>query len=110
MEMIIDEPIADILELTGETLYGSSWEIKGILGFSTTILQGESTLYDVETQQFSIMLNTLDVEEYGIQEDDVFSIEDTVYIHTFRIINTPIPNMQGWSRCSVAWKGKISNV
>lgn len=108
--MTITEPIAEILELTGETLYGSSWEVKGILGFSTAILQGESTLYDVETQQFSIMLSTLDVEENGIKEDDVFSIEDTVYIHTFRVSNTPVPNMQGWSRCSVIWKGKISNV
>jgi len=108
--MTIVEPIADILELTGETLYSSSWEVKGILGFSTTILQGESTLYDVETQVFSIMLSTLDVEENSIKEDDVFSIEDNVYIHTFRIATTPIPNMQGWSRCSVIWKGKISNV
>lgn len=108
--MNITEPVADILELTGETLYGSSWEVKGVLGFSTAILQGESTLYDVETQQFSVMFNTLDVEENQIKEDDVFSIEDTVYIHTFRIVNTPVPNLQGWSRCSVVWKGKISNV
>jgi hypothetical protein len=108
--MTIIEPIAEILELTGETLYSSSWAVKGILGFSTTILQGESTLYDVETQQFSIMLNTLDVKNNNIKEDDVFSIEDTVYIHTFRVSNTPVPNVQGWSRCSVIWKGKVSNV
>ena len=108
--MNINEPIAKILATVGETLYSSSWEVNAILGFSTSILQGENTLYDVETQQFSIMLNTLDVEENNIKEDDVFSIEDTVYIHTFRLANTPVPDMQGWSSCAVVWKGKISNV
>jgi len=108
--MNITEPVEQILDAVGENLEFSAATIKGIPGFSLVVLQGDGNLYDVEKQQFSFMLSSLDVEANSIVEDDTFTMDDTVYTYTFRVTNTPVPNLAGWSKCPVVFKGKESNV
>lgn len=104
------EPIQDILDAAGETLDFSGTTLKGIPGFSLIVLQADGNLYDVEKQQFSFMLSSLDVEQNYITEDTIFTIDDPVYTYTFRISSNPVPNLGGWSKCPAVYKGRISNV
>ena len=104
------EPVQDILEAVGENLYFFGETIKGIPGFSLIVLQADGNLYDVEKQQFSFMLSSLDVEQNYIVEDSIFTMDDSVYTYTFRVSSNPVPNLSGWSKCPVIYKGRISNV
>jgi hypothetical protein len=101
------EPIAETLELCGTKLYFDNFEIYGIPGFQTQVLyKGESTLYEVERQEFAFQVSTLDCYENSLIVDMTFYIEDTTYRYTFSLDRPPIPDLTGWSKLNVIFVSK----
>lgn len=102
------ENIDKILNIAGVDLeFLSGFTIKGIPGFSTSLLyKGEPTLYTIETQNFTFQISTLDAVNNTIVNDMLFTMQDSSYIYTFKLDRPPISDLTGWSKLHVNFISK----
>ena len=101
------EPIAEVLQICGTLLTFSQFEIYGIPGFQTQVLyKGESTIYEVERQEFAFQVATNDCYENAITVDLTFYIEDDTYRYYFSIDRPPVSDLTGWSKLYVIFNSK----
>ena len=92
------EDIDFVLDTVGVNLDFDAGIIKGIPGFSTTILyKGEVSLYEVERQNFTFKVSTLVCLNFEIGIDLIFTMSDTSYTYTFQVDRTPVQDLTGWS-------------
>jgi hypothetical protein len=102
------ENIGKTLSIAGIDLeFSAGFTIKGIPGFSTSILyKGEPTLYIVEQQNFTFQISTLDAVNNSIVNDMLFTMQDNSYIYTFKLDRPPISDLTGWSKMQVNFISK----
>lgn len=101
------EPITEALEICGTLLTFSQFEIYGIPGFQTQVLyKGESSIYEVERQEFAFQVSTADCSENSITVDLTFYIEDDTYRYYFSIDRPPVSDLSGWSKLNVIFNSK----
>ena len=101
------EPITEALEICGTLLTFSQFEIYGIPGFQTQVLyKGESSIYEVERQEFAIQVATVDCYTYSLAVDMLFTIEDDTYRYYYSIDRPPISDLTGWSKLNVIFNSK----
>lgn len=101
------EPISEALQTCGTILTFSQFEIYGIPGFQTQVLyRGESTVYEVERQDFSFQVATEDCYENVVTVDLTFYIEDNTYRYYFSIDRPPVSDLTGWSKLNVIFVSK----
>lgn len=107
--MIVNEPLRETIDTLGIDLFFPTFEIKALPGYTTTMLyKGEASMYEVRKMIFSFMILSEDQHEFNIKENDVFTLEDSTFIHTFRCSNNPVPDMTGWSNLLATWENKIA--
>lgn len=105
----MSEPIALALQTCGTLLTFSQFEMYGIPGFETQVLyKGEVTVYEVERQNFSFQVSTLDCYENAVAVDMEFYIEDSTYAYTFKIDRPPIADLTGWSKLNVLYVSRTA--
>lgn len=101
------EPIAETLQTCGTLLTFGQFELYGIPGFQTQVLyKGESSVYEVERQEFAFQVSTQDCYDNNVAVDMVFTIEDTTYRYYFSIDRPPIPDLTGWSKLNVIFNSR----
>ncbi len=107
MKIETEELRQHMLQLAGEELSFADFIIYGYPGFSTTRLyDGEASLYHIDKMEFNFRITTLDGETNGIKKGDVFAISDGVYIFTFKLEADPLPDLTGFSKLQVVYKGR----
>lgn len=93
------EPIVKCLTISGITLSFDQFEILGIPGFNTSVLyKGEVSLYEVEKQNFSFQVSTLDCLNKTITIDDTFFMKNSDYQYNFKLDREPVHDLTGWSK------------
>lgn len=96
-----------ILTLSGTALLFDSGTLYGFPGFSMSHLyNGESSVYVVENPQYSFTITTQDVVTYEVAIDAMFTMTDNVYEYEFKVDNTPLPFLDGWSKLEANLIGK----
>ena len=101
------EDILGTLDLVGISLEFNSGTIKGIPGFNLSILvKGEVSPYEVEKQNFTFQVATIDCVNFDIVLDSTFTMTDSVYLYTFKVDSNPISDLTGWSRLLVNYISK----
>lgn len=107
---MISEPITKALTLAGHTLEFSGFDIKGVVGFNLSILlRGEQTLYEIEKQNFSFQVSSIDVFDNEIVEGMEFTMEDSNSIYTFSVERPPIDDLTGWAELHVNYISRIAS-
>jgi len=103
-----EEEIQEILTLEGRDITFTAFSIKAIFGTSTTLLRQEPSFSEVEQLEFNFYVSTLDCVNNTIVGKDTFTMSDSIYIYSFKVLRNPIPYMDGWSRISAGFTGKVS--
>ncbi len=107
MKVESEELRQQMLQLAGEELSFADFTIYGYPGFSTTRLyDGEASLYHVDKMEFNFRITTLDGEANGVKKGDTFTFSDETYIFTFKLEADPIPDLTGFSKLHVIYKGR----
>mgnify|MGYP006289645777 FL=1 len=96
--MVTRNEVIRTLERAGEVLTFNQAEILGIPGFAVESSFGLDGDYKVEAQSFAFQISTVDCSENSIMQDDEFTMEDEVYVYTFVVDKTPIPDLTGFSK------------
>ena len=95
---MIIEPIQQALSIAGIDLVFQDFDILGIPGFNTSVLyKGEVSLYEVEKQNFSFQVATIDTIDNQVAIDMLFTMEDSGYQYQFRLDRPPVNDLTGWS-------------
>jgi hypothetical protein len=82
--------------------------IKAIPEFTiNTLFKEASTIYEVEVQTFYFTVQTSDCKLHNIDLDQIFTLFDGTYIHTFRLDGIPVHDLTGYSRFTVDWVSKV---
>lgn len=103
------EDINTMLDAVGITLTFPTYTIKGIPGFEFTILYREaSTIYEVKKQDFLFQVAAYAVSDNNIDIGNTFTITDTAYTYSFKVIQNPLPDLTGWMQLDVEYKGKVA--
>jgi hypothetical protein len=101
------EDVTGTLDIVGTDLEFDAFTVKGIPGFSTSILvKGEVSLYEVEVQNFTFQVSTLDCINNDLVQDLLFTIADTSYSYTFKVDRPPINDLTGWSKLHANYVSK----
>jgi len=101
------EPILELLTTFGIPLDFNAFTVLGIPGFDTQVLyKGETTLYEVERQNFSFAVPTLDCRDNNIAVGMQFAMEDTAYRYSFEVDRPPIADLTGFSEIHVIFVAK----
>lgn len=96
-----------MLELAGDELVFDAGTIKGYPGFSTARLyDGETSLYHVERTEYLFYVTTKDAVILELAKGNRFTFTDSVYIFTFELSADPAPDLTGFSKLRVDFKGK----
>ena len=104
---MIEEPIDDVLQTLGVELIFDTFSIYGIPGITASRLyNGESSLYEVVKQDYSFKISVTDAAVKELEEDMEFSTTDSTYRYSFKLANSPIPNISGWAHLPVIYLGK----
>lgn len=90
------EPIDKMLTALGVTLTFSWGTLKGIPLFDTKILYGEPTVAQVEVDEFTFSVSTVEASINSLRAEQKFTITDSTYIYEFDIDDIK-PDMTGWS-------------
>lgn len=103
----MNEPIADLLLCFGVPLEFNAFTVLGISGFDTQVLyKGETTLYEVERQNFSFCVLTKDCRDNNIAVGMQFFMEDGSYRYTFEVDRPPIADLTGMSEIHVIFQAR----
>lgn len=93
------EPIQKLLAIAGNTLEFEGFDILGILGFDVSILSsGETSLYEVQRQNFSVQVDTKDVIDNSIEKEMSFKVTNGERQYTLQLDRPPVDNLSGWSQ------------
>jgi len=91
------EPIIFTLNKVGVDLIFSTFSIKGVPGFNTSLLyKGEQTLYNIESHNFSFQVSLKDVTTYNISIEQSFYILVESIKYIFKINQNPRSDLTGW--------------
>ena len=102
-----NELINYCLETAGEPLEFDSVIIQGIPGFDLSVLyKGETTVYEIERQNFSFMVSTVEVESNEIKKGDFFELIDNTFRYKFQLDRPPISDLMGYSELKVNFISK----
>jgi len=81
-----------------------------IQGFRTSALQDDHSFNAVtDTQNFNFFFSTQDVKTYSslFNPDNTFTLTDGVNVYTFLILNSAVPQMDGFSKVACNIIGAI---
>lgn len=102
-----EEVRQQILDLAGEELVFDAGTIKGYPGFSTARLyDGETSLYHVERTEYMFYVTTSDAVVLELTKGNRFTYSDGIYSFIFELSADPAPDLTGFSKLRVDFKGK----
>lgn len=107
--MIVESELVrqQMLDLAGEELIFDAGTIKGYPGFSTARLyDGETSVYHVERTEYLFYVTTTDAVTLELAKGQRFTFSDTVYVFTFELSADPLPDLTGFSKLRMDFKGK----
>ena len=107
--MIVETELVrqQMLDLAGEDLVFDTGTPKGYLGFSTARLyDGETSVYHVERTEYLVYVTTADAVLYELAKGNRFTFSDDTYTFTFELTADPLPDLTGFSKLHVDFKGK----
>ncbi len=97
----------EMLQLAGEELVFNDFTILGYPGFSTTRLyDGEASMYHVDKMEFNFHVTTADAATNGVVKGNSFTFSDGVYDFSFKLEADPLPDLTGFSKLHVVYKGR----
>lgn len=112
----MNEPITAALELAGiELKFPKHKEkfdetvITAIPGFDITkVYGGETSVYDIEKQDFIFTASTEECTAKNIITDRECTLDDGTYLYTFKLSRDPLNDLTGWSLLYLDLTNKIN--
>lgn len=97
-----------MLAIGGTILTFDGFTILGYMGFSISRLyDGESSVYNVENPTYTVMVTTADCFLNEIVDGFEFTLTDGTYTYSCILNNRPSNLMDGWSKLSLDYIGKV---
>jgi hypothetical protein len=103
------EDIDQYLEELGDVLTFSGYTLYGFPGVEVSFLtRGEDAVYGTEVQEFSFQTSTKACKDNSVAVGNTFTYTDGLYTYTFKVLESPISDLTGWSRLKTSFVSKSS--